>query len=333
MILKEAVLPAEKQRIAAFLSEYGLKYEQADQTIYTEDNGKIVSTLSVKDYILKCLAVDPSYRNENLAATLVGEMITRLHAGGIYHYQVFTKPVYAEIFKSFGFSELTKDDKVVSLEGGEGNINDAINEMLVKMKYGLGITSPQQCDTGCVVLNGDPFTNGHLSLVEHAASAHKFVLVFVVEEEGSYFTFKERYAMAYLALKPLSRVLVLPSSKYIVSSSTFPGYFLKTVDETTEEYAKYDATVFEKYFMPALGIKKRYVGEETSDYMRLYNSALKNILKDKLEILPRFEENGQVISAKTVRGLLKEGKIEEALTYIPRNNYAVFKSIINSGHV
>lgn len=333
MTVKEAVITAEKQRVADFLAGFGLKFEDADQTLYMEEGGKIAATLSAKGYILKCLAVGSEYRSENLAATLVSDMITRLHAAGVYHYQVFTKPEYKPVFASLGFKTITEDDKVVSLEGGEGDINGAIGEMLVQMKFSLGITDPVNCDIGCVVLNGDPFTNGHLSLVEYAASLHKFVLVFVLEEEGSYFSFKERYAMAYLALKPLSRVLVLPSSKYIVSASTFPGYFLKTVDETTAEYAKYDAALFKKYFMPGLGIKKRYVGSEETDYMRVYNNALKEVLGDGLEIVPRFKENGEIISAKKVRALLKEGKPDEALEFIPRNNYAVFKSIINSRHV
>lgn len=334
MTVKEVIVSAEKQRIAEFLSGFSLKYEDADQTLYTEEDGKITATVSAKGYIIKCLAVDPGYQSENLSAALVGEMITRLHARGVYHYRAFTKPEYAGVFKSFGFTPITQDEKVVALEGGEGKIDDAIKEMRVKMKFSLGITEPDEnTDIGCVVINGNPFTNGHLMLVEHVASLHKFVIVFVLEEEGSYFTFKERYAMAYLALKPLSRALVLPSSKYIISASTFPGYFLKTVDETTAEYAKYDAAVFKKYFMPGLGIKKRYVGSETSGYMQIYNSALKEVLGDSLEIVPRFKENGQIISAQKVRELIEEGKTAEAAELIPRNNYAVFMNMLKSRNV
>ena len=136
--------------------------------------------------------------------------------------------------------------------------------------------------------------------------------------------------MAYLALKPLNNVLVLPSSQYIVSRATFPGYFLKTVDETTEQYAKCDALIFRKYFIPELGISKRYVGTETADYMRIYNETLGQILGDKLEIVPRFEENGQVVSAGAVRLLIKQGKLDEALQFIPRSNYSVIKGMILS---
>lgn len=330
MTLKEVILPSENERVELFLSECGLRYERADKTLYFEDGDKIAGTVSVSGNVIKCLAVDEEYRNENLAAKLVGEMINRLHSEGVYHYHVFTKPAYAALFENLGFKPLVTERNFAALEGGEGDINGAVSGMLVKMKFGLGIEGGKQNDVGCIVLNGNPFTTGHLKLAEHVAAAHKFALVFVLEEEGSYFSFKERYAMAYLALKPLSNVLVLPSSEYIVSKATFPGYFLKSADDATREYAKYDALIFKKYFMPGLGIRKRYVGSETSDYMKIYNSVLAETLGDKLEILPRFEEDGKVISAKFVRGLIEEGNVDEALKYIPRNNYAVFKSILGS---
>lgn len=334
MDIKEVVLPTEKQRIASFLEQYGLTYESnVDRTIYMEDDGKIIATLSASKYIIKCLAVNSEYRSENLAVTLVSDMIKRLHADGIYYYQVFTKPEYRAIFSSLGFRAILQTEKVAMLEGGEGDINSCIQKMRTQMKFNLGMDSVEgNSDIACVVINGNPFTNGHLKLVEHAAARHKYILVFVVQEDSSYFTFKERYAMAYLALKPLHNVLVLPSSEYVVSRATFPGYFLKTVDETTAEYAKCDALIFQKYFIPQLDIRKRYVGAETSDYMQIYNRTLQQVLGDKLEVVPRFEENGEVISANAVRSLIKEGKLEEALQYIPRNNYSVIKAIILSKH-
>lgn len=332
MNIKEVVLPVEKERIASFLEQFSLRYEDnVDQTVYIEDGDGIIATLSASKYILKCLAVKPEYRSENLAVTLVSEMIKRLHADGIYYFQVFTKPEYREVFASLGFNLIIQTDKVAVMEGGEGDINSCIEKMRVQMKYSLGMDSVSgDSDIGCAVINGDPFTNGHLKLVEYAAAMHKFVLVFIVQEDSSYFTFKERYAMAYLALRQMSNVLVLPSSEYIVSKATFPGYFLKSADETTAEYAKYDALIFEKYFIPRLGIRKRYVGSETAAYMRIYNQTLQAVLKDKLEILPRFEENGEIISASKVRSLLKEGKQEDALKFIPRSNYSVIKAILSS---
>lgn len=333
MDVKEVVLPTEKERIAAFLDNFGLRYESnVDRTIYVEDDKGIIATLSASKNILKCLAIKDEYRSENLALTLVGDMIKRLHADKIYGYKVFTKPEYIAVFSSLGFRLIVQTDKVAVMEGGEGDINGVIDSMRVQMKYSLGADSLNGGDIACAVINGDPFTNGHLQLVEYAAARHKYVLVFIVEEDCSYFTFKERFSMAYLALKQSGNVLVLPSSEYVVSKATFPAYFLKTADETCEEYAKYDALIFEKYFMPWLGICKRYVGSETLDYMRIYNRTLQAVLKDRLEIVPRFAENGEIISAGRVRALIKEGKKDEALEFLPRNNYSVIRSIILNKH-
>lgn len=335
MIIKEALIPSEKERITAFLQEFGLKYENnTDRTLYMEDGGKIVATVSACNYIIKCLAVNSDFRSENLAAKLVGEMIKRFHADGIFHYHVFTKPEYKEVFSSLGFRPLIQTDKVTVLEGGEGSIYETVQAMKVQMKYTFGADSVERgSDIGCVIINGNPFTNGHLKLVEYAAARHKHVLVFVLEEEGSYFTFKERYTFAYLALKPYSNVLVIPSSKYIISKATFPDYFLKTVDDSTAEYAKYDALIFLNYFIPLLNIRKRYVGGETSDYMRIYNQTLSEVLGEKLETVERFKEDGEVISASKFRELIKDGKKAEAFKFIPRTNYAVLNGILSSKNV
>ena len=334
MIIKEALIPVEKERIAAFLEGFGLKYESnADRTLYMEEGGEVIATVSACKYIIKCLAVDPAFRSENLAGQLVGEAIKRFHDEGIYYYQVFTKPEYINLFTSLGFRPLIQTDKVTVLEGGDGTIYDAIQAMKVQMKYTLGAESVQKdSDIGCVVMNGNPFTNGHLKLVEYAASKHKFVLIFVLEEEGSYFTFKERYTMAYLATKPYGNVLALPSSKYIISKATFPGYFLKTVDDTTAEYAKYDALIFLNYFIPQLNISKRYVGSEVSDYMRLYNQTLREVLGDKLELVERFKEDGEAISASKFRALVKEGKRQEAFQFIPKATHAVVNAMLSGKH-
>lgn len=331
MIIKEALIPVERERITSFLKEFGLKYESnADRSLYMEEGGKIVATVSACKHVIKCLAVDPAFRSENLAGQLVGEIIKRFHDEGTFYYQVFTKPEYINLFISLGFRPLIQTDKVVVLEGGEGTIYDTVQAMKVQMKYTLGIESVQKgCDIGCIVINGNPFTNGHLKLVEYAAARHKYVLVFILEEEGSHFTFKERYTMAYLATKPCGNVLVLPSSKYIISKATFPGYFLKTVDDTTYEYAKYDALIFLNYFIPQLNICKRYVGEEKTDYMRLYNQTLKEVLGDKLEVVERFKEDGEVISASTFRALVQEGNRAKAFEFIPKTNHAVVSAMLS----
>ena len=153
------------------------------------------------------------------------------------------------------------------------------------------------------------------------------VVLFVVEEDKSEFTFKERFSMAYLSTMRLGNVCVIPSSKYIVSSSTFPSYFLKNETEVSEQYSLIDALIFKEYFIKNLFIKKRYVGSETINKMVNYNNILKQVLEDKLEIINRLQENEEVISASKVRSLLKEGKIEEALKYTPQETAFILRSL------
>ncbi len=332
MSFKEAILKSEKQQVAGFLARCGLTYESnIDQTLYFEEDGEVIGTVSASKYVIKCLAVDPRYRGENLALTLVSELLKRFQSGNIHYYQVFTKLEYRAVFVSLGFRPLLETEKIAVMEGGDGDIYTTLDRLRIQMKFSLGINDfNQHNDIGCVIINGNPFTLGHQQLVEYAMSKHRYVIVFVLEEEGSMFTFKERFAMAYLALKPYYNVLILPSTKYIVSKATFPSYFLRNADESTEEYAKYDAMIFEKYFVPTLGISKRYVGSESTEYMKIYNDTLKKVLKDRLEIVPRFEENGEAISAKRVRSLIKSGNIDAALSFVPKNNSAVLRGIIAS---
>ena len=104
--------------------------------------------------------------------------------------------------------------------------------------------------------------------------------------------------------------------------------FLKDENEVNEEYAKIDALVFKNYFMKRLFIKKRYVGEEFNLKMINYNETLKSILGDSLEVIPRYKEEEQIVSASVVRKLLKENKIDEALKYIPRENHFILRTIV-----
>lgn len=324
MVIKEAFLPEEIQNVEKFLKTFDLKLDNnLTKTLYIEDNDKIIGTISCEKYIIKCLAVDPSYQSENLAGTLVNEMIQYFRNNNIFNYQVFTKPIYKNIFISMGFRRLVETDKVIMLEGGVTTINDELDKIKRQIGFQFGPIS-EETDLAALVINGNPLTNGHVYLIEEASKNHNYVVVFIVEENKSEFTFEERFSMAYLATKRLGNVCVLPSTKYIVSSLTFPSYFLKDADEINEQYSKVDALIFRDYFMKKLFIKKRYIGTEKSNKMRSYNASLKEILGDNVEIVERITEDGDVISASRVRALLRENKLNEAIKYIPRENYIIF---------
>ncbi len=331
MIIKEAFLQEELERIKIFLNKFSLKLDpNLTKTFYIEnDNNEIIGTISCQDYIIKDLAVDESYQSENLASLLINEILNYFRLNNIYNYQVFTKPIYKTIFISLGFKEIVSTDKVIMLEGGVSFINDKIKEINKTLTNRFGELN-ESCDLGCVVINGNPITNGHMHIIEEASKNHKMVVLFVVEEDKSEFTFEERFSFAYLSTMRLGNICVIPSSKYIVSSSTFPSYFLKDENEALEQYSKIDALIFKEYFMKQLFIKKRYVGTETILKMVNYNNILKETLQDKLVIMERLQENNEVISASKVRSLLKENKIEEALLYVPREISFILRSVASS---
>ena len=327
MIIKEAFLQEEIEKVKNFLSRFSLKLDSdVTKTFYMEEEDNVIGTISCANYIIKDLAVDPTYQSENIAGKLVNEMIQYFALNKIFSYQVFTKPIYKHIFLSLGFREIVSTDKVIMLEGGTGSINEELDKIKKQLDMRFAILD-ESSDIAALVINGNPLTIGHVHLIEYAASLHQMLVVFIVEENKSLFSFEERLSMAYLATRRLSNVCVMPSTKYVVSSLTFPTYFLKDVNEVNEEHAKVDALIFREYFMKKLFIKKRYLGEETNPRMVNYNNTVKEVLQEKVEIIPRLSENGQVVSASVVRSLIEQNKLDEALAYIPRENALVFRSI------
>lgn len=327
MQIKEVLLQEEKEQVISFLSKLDLKYsDDITKTFYAiNDNNEIVGTISCANYIIKDLGVDEAYLGENLSSSLISQMIAYFRENNIFSYQVFTKPKYIKVFESFGFRKIVISDKVAMLEGGIDSIVDEVRK--IKKVLELNFHPLENADLGCVVLNANPITNGHVYLIEEALKKNKNLVVFVVEEDKSIFSFKERLSLCYLALKRFNNVYVMPSSKYVVSHLTFPDYFLKDASDKANQNAKIDALIFKEFFMKELHINKRYVGSETEEYMRIYNNSLKEVLGDKLEIIERIKEDGNIVSAKRVRKLFEEQKYEEALKYCPNECYLVLKSI------
>ena len=332
MEIKQALLQSEKDEIREFLTSFDLTYRKdVNYTAYIEENGKIVGTVSLLGCVIMLLAVDKSMQGENLALKLVDHAITTLRTNGKYGYRAFTKPEYLPLFIDMGFRVLVKTDKFVSLEGGESNIEKKVDGLVNKVVMEHGFIDS---DTACMVINGNPFTEGHLSLLEYALSKHRKLMLFVLEEDASYFSFKERFSLAFIGTRAYSeRVSVLPSTEYIVSKETFPDYFIKEDNDKTEAFAEYDALIFKKYFMEKLGIVKRYFGSEESAYMQIYNAKMKEVLGDKAEIVDRFPKNEKVVSAKEVRRLIEEGKTDEAMQFIPTSNKSVMNLILSNKNV
>ena len=324
MTIKEAILDNEKDLIKDFLLSCDLNYENTiEESLYAiDDKSNIIGTISREGNIIKCFAIDKNYRQDGLSSSLISEMINRLYQNNINHFLVYTKKEYLIVFESFGFKEIVSTDSVSILEYGIANINDVINNIRknIENKFDINLDNEK---INAIVLNGNPITNGHIYLIEEALKTANYLVVFVLEEDKSFFTFKERLTLAYISTLYLSNVIVIPSTEYIISNLTFPTYFLKEENKRNYEWMKTDALIFKNYFMKNLNIMYRYLGEETDNVMMLYNNVLKETLEDNCKIIPRLDN----ISGSYVRKLLKEGQIDKAIDYIPHQAKQMFKVI------
>ena len=174
---------------------------------------------------------------------------------------------------------------------------------------------------GAIVMNCNPFTLGHRFLIEEALKTVDFLIIFVVEEDESFFPFQKRFAMVCQGTSDLERVMVVPSGPYILSKNTFPEYFQKINDEDLKKNTEDDVTLFAEKIAPKLGITYRFVGEEREDEVtNEYNEAMKRILPlygIQVVEIPRKTNGRSVISASRVRHCLAMNHMEELDELVP----------------
>lgn len=174
---------------------------------------------------------------------------------------------------------------------------------------------------GSIVMNCNPFTYGHRYLIEQALGFVDFLIIFVVEEDKSSFSFIERISMVREGVADLGNIMVVPSGPFILSQMSFPEYFIKETSEDLIRHTEQDITTFAEKIAPQLGIQYRFVGEEPEDEVtNQYNVAMKKILpKYGIELveIPRKALNANPISASSVRKCIEEGNTDQLTELIP----------------
>ena len=192
-------------------------------------------------------------------------------------------------------------------------------------------TTPTPADprTAALVMNANPFTNGHLYLVEKACAENDLVHLFMVSEDASLVPFEVRKRLIMEGTAHLPNIIYHDSGPYVISSATFPSYFQKDETAVIESHAYLDLQVFAK-IASATGINVRYVGEEpTSLVTGIYNLIMQEELPKAgvaCVVVPRKESAGKAISASTVRQLLKEGRFDELRGLVPPSTLRYFES-------
>jgi [citrate (pro-3S)-lyase] ligase len=318
--------PFDVKLVKGFLGELGFEFDPTEvecSMIVYNLKGELVGTGSHLGRILKYVAVSPKYRDSTAFALIVTYMTEKLLK--IYkHTFVFTRPENAIRFRGLGFNEIASAPPLFTiLEFGF--------ESIVTYQDYLKTTkcSRENNTVAAIVVNCNPFTNGHKYLIEKASAENDLVYLFVVEEDLSAFPFKVRWELIRKGIEHLKNVCMVRGGMYIVSGSIFPAYFLKneTISDVMEKQAELDVQIFANYVVPVLGIKRRYVGTENyCATTAAYNSAMKKILPasgvEVIEVTRKATagaagDSPNFISASKIREAIKADKLAEVLDFLP----------------
>ena len=312
--LLPVLLGRKKNMRAQFLAAAGLEADMdVDSTVLIWEGDTLIATGSRKENILKCIAVDPAHQGEGLTATVLTQLRQDAFQTGHKHLFLYTKPQNKLQFSSLFFHPIAQTDKVLLMEDQPGGIQKFLDTLPVPHIGGT---------VGALVMNCNPFTLGHRHLVETAARECDWVYVFVLSEDKSLFPAAHRLELVKQGTADLSNVTVLPTGPYLISSATFPTYFLKERDQAPAVQCALDIAVFSQYYIPKFGITVRYVGTEPlSALTDGYNRALKAQLPIALREVPRLEHQGEPISATTVRQLISSGHPEATSSLVPDTTY------------
>ena len=329
MEFREALLnyDFDRKKVENFLAEHDLLLDKdVEYTLILEDDDKIIGTGSVAGNVLKCMALDDNYQGMGLSNQIVSKLIEYQTEKGRTHLFIFTKPMYKNQMIDFGFRVVVEiEDKVVLLDNNINEIKKFTDSVLEKINY----VNSQAKNISAIVMNANPFTKGHQYLAEYAAEKSDLLLVFVVKENKSKFPFDVRFQCVKEGLKNNPKIIVCDGGNYIISNATFPTYFLKDQKIINDAYSKLDAIIFAEYIAKPLNIKTRFMGEEPIDIVtKNYNDNIFQILKENgidVEIIPRKEIDGEVISASYLRKALEENNEELIKKLAPKSTIEVLK--------
>jgi [citrate (pro-3S)-lyase] ligase len=322
--------------ILKLLNQEGIKRDRnLDYTCVAYDSDyNIIGTGSCFGNTLRCLAVSHEHQGEGLTNKIVSHLIQYQFDRGNFHLFIYTKYTTYHLFKDLGFYEIVRiKDQIVFMENKKNGFNDYLNE-LSKSKLNDNANAKK---IAAIVMNANPFTLGHLYLIEKASKENDILHLFIVSEDKSIVPFNVRKKLIMEGTAHLKNIIYHDSGPYIISSATFPSYFQKDEKDVIESHANLDLEIFVK-IAKALNINVRYVGEEpTSLVTGIYNKIMeKKLPENGIEcfVVKRKEMDGNIISASEVRKKIKEGNIEGIKNMVPVSTYKFFiseegKNVIN----
>jgi [citrate (pro-3S)-lyase] ligase len=180
-------------------------------------------------------------------------------------------------------------------------------------------------DVASIVMNCNPFTKGHLHLINTASHNHDYVHIFILWEDASLFSNEVRYRLLIEGTKHLKNVMVHKATDYIVSSSTFPAYFVTSSEEQIKVQTELDISIFAEHIAKRLNISHRYIGTEPfSPVTNIYNETMIDLLPKydiEVHLVERLKNSHGVISATKVREAFLNDQLDHLKELVPPSTY------------
>ena len=327
-------VPTIRRQVEDFLGSNGLRLGEVDLYLAVlSEEGAILAGGGLQRDILKCLAVSAEARSLGLSVPLISRLISVASERGYTNVKVFTKPENRSVFESLGFKLLAEAPKAILMENGRG--------------------LEEYCDylrghraSGVIVMNANPFTQGHRYLIEQSdfstqpvglgrndkasvipsdarRAESRNLVVIPVKEDASRFPYSERLEMIRTGSGDMADVV--EGSDYQISAATFPTYFLKNLSDAAETQMRLDIDLFGRHIAPALGAHVRFVGTEPADPLTArYNALMKELLpKYGVEVveISRLTDLESPVTATRVRSLLDAGLFKAASALTPESTW------------
>ena len=287
-----------------------------------DDDENLIATGSCFGNTIRCLAVSIEHQGEGLLNKIMGHLMEIQMMRGNNHVFLYTKVKSTKFMKSLGFYEIARvGNDLVFMENRRKGFESFCESLKRERAEGERIAG--------IVMNANPFTLGHQFLVEKAAAENDVVHLFVLSENAGPIPSSVRKRLVREGVSHLKNVICHDSGPYMISSATFPSYFIKDKDDVIRVQAELDIQVFCK-IARVLGIQSRYVGEEKRSHVTaMYNAAMKEKLPKEgiacIEI-QRTALDGEAISASTVRQAIHDRDFESVKKMVPDTTYAYFVS-------
>ena len=229
---------ASKEELRAFLRRHELALEDDVEAAFGIFNShdELSGCGCAAGSLLKCFAVSSELRGQNALGLLLSALVQDRFLAGLYDLFVITRAHNETLFANCGFFPVARTSALVMLE----NRPDGPEHYAAPFAQ----AGDEKKSVGAIVMNCNPFTLGHRTLVEYAAAHCDVLHLFVVEENRSCFPTQLRFQMVAEGTADLPNVRVHLSGPYIISSATFPTYFLKRGEDAAVLQSELDITLY-----------------------------------------------------------------------------------------